>query len=64
MIVKGESYILNLRETPSKQELLTALANADEQTFVDELRSQFDTMAQLVPAIDKLFQEQAGSRRK
>ncbi len=64
MIVKGESYILNLRETPSKQELLTALANADEQTFVDKLRSQFDTMAQLVPTIDKLFQEQAGSRRK
>lgn len=57
-------FLLNFRETPSKQELLAALANDDEQTFVDKLQSQFDTMAQLVPAIDKLFQEQARSRKK
>ena len=50
-------FLLYFVNTPSKHDLLTALAEGDEQTFVDKLQSHFDTMAQLVPVLDKLFQE-------
>jgi len=41
---------------PSKNALLTALADGDGQQFVDLLRSPFDLMARFIPSLDNVFQ--------
>lgn len=63
-IVGSGEFLLQFANTPSKHDLLTAVAEGDEQKFVDQLQSHFDTMAQLVPVLDKLFQEHPRSKRK